>query len=170
MQRLIDVQLSCSTWGLRRVLKACRGLSPEQFTQPLDTGPPPGSVQAALAHAVEAMFYFADNFSGRQYQQRPRFKAGAATPDGLLTLLDEADGELRGAIQGFLFANEGNLDAPLRWSHSRETISAAVALAQVFDHATHHRVQAVHMLKKLGVAPLPQAFPLAWSPQEQDGT
>ena len=130
--------------------------------QPLDVGPPPGSLQGVLAHAIEAMLYFADNFSGRTYQERPHFEADSKTPQGLIALLAEADGELRGAVQGFLFANEGNLDAPVHWSFARRDISAAVALAQVFDHATGHRVQAVHMLKKLGVTPLPEAFPLEW--------
>jgi uncharacterized damage-inducible protein DinB len=162
MNRLIDVQLSCSAWGVRRVLEACRGLSSAWFTQPLDIGPPPGSLQSTFAHTIAAMFYFADNFSGRAYQERAHFNDNKATVDGLLMLLDEAEGELRGAVQGFLFANEDNLDAPLHWRYAKRDIPATVALAQVFDHTTHHRVQAVHMLRKLGVTELPEAYPLAW--------
>ncbi len=162
MNRLIDVQLSCSAWGVRRALEACRSLSSEQFNRPLDIGPPPGSLQSTLAHTIAAMFYFSDNFSGRKYQERAHFGDNKNAVDGLLILLDEAESELRGAVQGFLFANEDNLEAPLHWSYAKRDITAAVALAQVFDHATHHRVQAVHMLRKLGVTLLPDAYPLAW--------
>jgi uncharacterized damage-inducible protein DinB len=162
MNRLIDVQLACSAWGVRQAIEACAGLSSASFSQPLDVGPPPGSVQGALAHTIEAMFYFADNFSGRAYHERPHFQEAQRTVAGMQSLLAEAESELRGAIHGFLFANEDNLDAPVHWSYAKRDIPASLALAQVFDHATHHRVQAMHMLKKLGVSPLPEASPLDW--------
>ena len=37
-----------------------------------------------------------------------------------------------------------------------------------FAWGGQHRVQAAHMLRKLGVTPLPEAFPLAWTGEEID--
>lgn len=162
MNRLVETQIATSAWSVRQVIEACVALTPEQFNRPLGIGPPPQALQATLAHIIEAMFYFADNFAGREYQEPAHFAANQSTPQGLLGLLDEAERSMRDAIANFLAAVNDDFDAPVYWSGIERNISAAVALAQVFDHATHHRVQCVHMLSKLGVNPLPKAYPLEW--------
>ena len=160
MNKLIDVQLAASVWSLRQVLEPCRGLSEEQFNRPLDIGPPPHTLQSTLAHTIGAMFFFADNFDRKKFTPPPTFNARKTSIEGLRSLLDEAELALRSALDRFLQASGGDLDAPVFWPFGNTTISAAQALAQVFDHTTHHRVQCLHMLKKLGVSALPEAYPL----------
>lgn len=162
MNRLVEVQLVASAWSVRKVIEACGSLTHEQFNRPLGIGPPPQSLQGTLAHIIEAMFYFADNFAGREYQEPAHFAANQKTPAGLISLLDEATRLMRGAVDEFLASVNDDFDAPVRWTGIGRNISAALALAQVFDHATHHRVQCVNMLSKLGVDPLPEAYPLEW--------
>lgn len=161
--RLVAVQLDASAWGVRQVLEACRDLTPEQFNREHDIGPPPGSLQGTLAHIIEAMFYFADNFAGREYVEPPHFAAMQSTTAGLSQLLGEAEAAMRTSIEEFLRAARDDVDALVHWSGIKRDIPASIALAQVFDHATHHRVQCMHMLKRLGVTPLPEAYPLAFT-------
>ena len=162
MNRLVETQIAANAWGVRRVIDACQSLPAEQFTRSHDIGPPPGSLQGTLAHIIESMFYFADNFAGREYIEPPHFAALQRTPSGLRGLLSEAEAAMQTAIGDFLRASGEDFAAPVYWSGMKRDIAAAVALAQVFDHATHHRVQCVYMLKKLGVTPLPETYPLAW--------
>ena len=162
MNRLIDVQLAASVWSLRQVVEACRDLDEDRFNRPLGIGPPPQTLQATLAHIIESMFYFADNFAGREYREPAHFAANQSTPDGLISLLDEAARLLRDSIDEFLARVHDDFNAPVYWSGIERDIPAAQAFAQVFDHATHHRVQCVHMLSRLGVDPLPEAYPLEW--------
>ena len=162
MNELVRVMLAASAWGVRQAIEACDTLTPEQFAAAHGIGPPPGSLKETLAHTVDAMFYFADNFGGREYRERPHFVAGMHTPHGLLALLAEAEAELQGAVDDFLRRAGQGAMAPVHWSFMQRDIPFAVALAQVLDHATHHRVQCMHMLKRSGLESVPEAFPLEW--------
>jgi uncharacterized damage-inducible protein DinB len=161
---LIDTQLRHNEWAIRRLIEASRHLTPDQFDHAHDIGPPPGSLQGTLAHLIAGMFFFADNFNAREYLERPNFSTKATTPDGLTALLEEADGELRAAVTDFL-AEHDVLD-PLTWLVGDLTVTAATALAQVFNQGSHHRAQCIYMFKRLGM-PWPELWPLEWAAETQ---
>lgn len=117
----------------------------------------PGGVRENLAHTVEAMFFFADNFAGREYVERPGYAEGSKTLDGIAGLLEEAARELKAAMlaQG--------LGERVMWPNAEGgTMPAAAAVAQVFDHSTLHRAQCINMLKRLGVRPVPDLDPMSF--------
>lgn len=156
---IVSMQLEHNVWATRRLLEACRPLSRQQWEQNFDIGP--GSLAGTLSHIVEAMASFADCFAGKDCERRPDFAAGASTPDSLLSLLDEAGRALDDAIESLVLrhAERGSV----AWRSARGgKLPVPVALAQVFDHGTHHRAQCLNMLKRLGVEPLPRLDPIAF--------
>ena len=146
-----------TAWAIGQLLERSRGLPAARFDEDLGIGP--GSLRFNLAHTIEAMFFFADNFRGRAYEERPDFAALSGSIDGLSTLLARAAGELREAVGA---AAERGIPDRLPWpSSERGWMSGTAALAQAFDHATAHRAQCVNMLKRLGVPP-PDLDPMSF--------
>jgi uncharacterized damage-inducible protein DinB len=162
MDKILEIQMDASVWGVRRVLETCRALTPEQFNMPQGVGPDGGSLQSTLSHVIEAMFYIADNLDGLPYREPPELGREGRTPDGLLGQLEKAERRIRKSLDSALERSGGDLNTNVVWSYSKRNVPLGVAIAQIFDHNTHHRVQCVHMLKKLGVDPLPAAYPLEW--------
>lgn len=159
VRELVEEQLSASVWAVGEVIDRCRTLPPGHFHGALAVGP--GSLAETLWHIIDAMFYFADGFAGRAY-----FDVGLTTPhdtpDALRALLDRAEVELRRSIADRLVQRPGDA---VRLPAADREIPLASAIAQVFDHASYHRAQCAHMLKRLGafeppleVSPLDRAI------------
>ena len=159
MDRLAQAQLEHGRWATDQLLVRCRALTEDEFRRSFDIGP--GSLQATLAHVIEAMFYFADILSEKEYVERDGFQQEAATPDGLAVLLERADVELRNVLSSFFGSHSMSDEVP--WSGAACPVTADVALAQVFDHGTHHRAQCIHMLHRLGKLNSLEVHPLRWS-------
>jgi uncharacterized damage-inducible protein DinB len=154
----LKFSLAHSRWAMQRLLAASEQLSPAQFEQDMGIGP--GSLRATLAHVIEAMFFFADNFAGRPYHPRDDFDREAETIAGLRRLLARADAELR---RDMLAAAGGNPAQTVQWPNAESgTLPTPVAVAQVFDHACLHRTQCINMLKRLGVLPVLDLDPMSF--------
>lgn len=161
MAECVRFALEHNTWATRRVLEACRGLTPEQFAQDLSIGP--GSLRSTLAHVIEAMGYYADNFAGKKPDGRADHSERTRTVDGLVAMLTEADAKLRAAMGPMLENPPSASGARIVWpSIPTRAVSAWAAIQQVFDHGSHHRAQCLNMLKRLGVSPLPRVDPLTF--------
>lgn len=141
---LIEEQLGASVWALGRILDRCRSLTPEQFQRGLAIGP--GSLAETLWHMIDAMFYFADGFAGRPYVD-VALESRHDTPEALRALLDRAEDELRRSICTRL---DRSPCAPVRFPSADAEIPLITAIAQIFDHASYHRAQCIHQLKRLG--------------------
>jgi len=63
--RLVESQFEHTRWATDQLIARCRALTPEEFGRSFDIGP--GSLQATLAHVIDAMFYFADTLSVKEY-------------------------------------------------------------------------------------------------------
>ncbi len=156
---IVSMQIEHNVWATRRLIEACRPLTRQQWEQSFDIGL--GSLAATLSHVVEAMAYFADCFGGRTYERRHDFAVRAATPDGLLSLLDEAGRALDDAVESLVLRHAERGSVAWRGAPGGK-IPVPVALAQIFDHGTHHRAQCLNMLKRLGLEPLPHIDPIAF--------
>lgn len=155
---LLDFQLAHSAWALRELIRHARTLPAETIEQDLGIGP--GGVRENIAHVLEAMFFFADNFAARQWHERPTFAALSRSLDGLQELLDAASSELRDAVLGAIA--RGPADR-IPWPNADSgSMPAAAALTQMIDHATLHRAQCVNMLKRLGITPAPDLDPMTF--------
>lgn len=141
--------LAHHAWAISRLLDECERLTPEQFDRELGIGP--GSLRVNIAHTLEAMLFFADNFAGRDYIEPADLATLSASITGLRTLLDRAGAALRSSM---LAAAERGLGPTTHWPNAPQGVmSTPAAIAQVFDHAIAHRAQCINMLKRLGVPP-----------------
>lgn len=156
MDDLLHAQLDHNTWATRQIIDACRAIDGDTFTRNFDIGP--GSLQATIAHVIEAMLYFSATLRGDRYTQPAEFVQHAATADGLGKLLDDADRALHDAVATYL--DEHFTRDRIPWPDSDRTYPAATVLAQVFDHGTHHRAQCLNMLRQTGQVDLPALDPL----------
>jgi uncharacterized damage-inducible protein DinB len=155
---LIRFHLAHSTWAITQLLDAAGSLPTDTLEQNLDIGP--GGVRENIAHTIEAMFFFSDNFAGREYTEPAGFTERARTLPGLRSLLDEAAAKLKTTM---LTACEQGLAARVPWPNAEaKSLPAAAAIAQVFDHAALHRTQCINLLKRLGVRPVPDLDPLTF--------
>ena len=165
MDQLVRTQLAHNTWATQTIIDRCFQLPQGDFIRVFKIGP--GSLQATLEHVIECMFFFGDNFAGRykpsepfEYEPRPEIKAKSTTPAGLTELLAQADTEL--STSGARFLSTASLDAPVYWPNFEKHFAASHALAQVFDHGTHHRAQCLNMLRQLGIETTPEISPICW--------
>ena len=154
---LLELQLAHSTWALRELIR-CAGMLPADAIEQ-DLGIGPGGVRENIAHTVEAMFYFADNFAGTPWHEREDFATLSRSLDGLDRLLTRAAAELRDAVLGALFRGRDRVP----WENADSgSLPVAVALSQMIDHATLHRTQCINMLKRLGLTPVPDLDPMTF--------
>lgn len=159
LEDAITFSLAHAHWGLRSLIDAARPLPPAALEQDLGIGP--GGLRANLAHTIECVFFFAANLSGRHYEHPPEgFEARSATLDGLSSLLEQAQGELDAALRDY--TARGCPDT-VPWPNAPTgSLPAPAALAQIVDHAALHRTQAINILKRLGVSPLPDLDPMSF--------
>jgi uncharacterized damage-inducible protein DinB len=132
-------------WANRRILEACRGLSPDQLATEVEGTY--GSLDATLLHLVRAEVGYVHRLTGE-----PRLLAREAPNPGLdrlLELLDRTGTTLEEVAAGLdpsriieIVTEEGNLSVP-----------AFVVLLQAINHATDHRSQVATILTQLGVTP-----------------
>lgn len=158
-ESLLQTQLDHNLWSTKRLLEHCEAMPLEAYRTRVDIGL--GALDRTLAHLVDALFYFADVFNGRSYHQRMVVK-NALTPRDLIKPLELADGALRDALASYLAMRSftDRLEFP---AGSGEFVPAGVAVAQIFDHASHHRAQCIHMLKRLRALDGLTVDPLRWA-------
>lgn len=155
---LVRFHLAHSHWAIDQILDHLEALPSEAINRDMGIGP--GSLCENIAHTLEAMFFFADNFAGREYVEREGFSARAATVAGLRGLLVNAQRELS---ESMLAALGRGLGERVQWPNAEAgTLPSAAAVAQVFDHAVLHRTQCINMLKRLGVTPVPDLDPMTF--------
>lgn len=155
---LVRFQIAHSAWALRQIIRHAKALPVEATARDLGIGP--GSLRANVAHTIEAMLYFAENFAGREHVEPAEFAAESGSLDGLDRLLGRASASLRESMLGACAREQG---ASVPWPNAEGgSLPAAVAIAQVVDHPTLHRAQCVNMLRRLGVAPVPDLDPMTF--------
>lgn len=155
---LVQLQLDHNAWATRQIIDAARPLPPGAVDTELGIGP--GPLRATVEHIIEAMFFFASNFAGTEYQEPSDFQSKSKSLDGLTELLERSAQELNRSMLSLV--ERAGAGAAVAWPTSHHgSLPAFAAIAQVFDHGSHHRAQCKNMLKRLGVADLPETDPLS---------
>lgn len=157
LKSLADVQLSHSAWSIERVLEACQKLPEPAFAEPFEIGE--GSLQAVLAHVLEAMGFFADVFDEKyrpgepfDWSEPPGFAERTRTASGQMSLLAEYGPSQRRA--GLELLQRRGADGFVWWPNAERHVPVSVSIAQVVDHTSYHRAQCNNMLRRVGVEPL----------------
>lgn len=165
----LDILLRHDAWATREVLRACSGLTDEQWHRRFEIGP--GSLHDALTHVVGAMLRWADRIDGPPTELRPSIEGLARrTPAELLALLEAAESGLAASADRARARGLGTeFEVTLAGRTHRFTLGAA--LVHVTTHGMHHRAQCLNMLRHLG-APgisdrLPEIDPLDWQLQAE---
>lgn len=174
----LDILLKHDRWGTRRVLEVCETLSAAEFSRPFDIGP--GSLHDTLVHVVGAMRRWGDRLRGRALRpaiDRPPRNAGMASEYRVRT--PREIGELLEPAADDLWEIAAELRAPggdglgkvieVEFNQTRYQFTCGAALVHVTTHGTHHRVQCLNMLKRLGVSPLPEVMAVDWQAEVETG-
>ena len=137
----------------QRVLEKVRGLSAEQYAQPMGIGH--GSIDRTLTHIVASEWYYVQRLLGREvppyeqwtirWEEPPPFAAREAA------WTKQAD-ETRAAIESVRDWLE-----PIEYRVTTDdgrrvivTASASDIITQLALHEVHHRAQVMNMLTRLG--------------------
>lgn len=151
-------------WARERLLGLAAGLADDQLDRPFEMGE--GSLRATVYHLWAAEYGWLNRWqpqTGLTYDaechgESPaeigrRFRETAAARDAFLGRLDDA-----GLAATFTFTNKKGITS---------TFSIGDTMLHVCNHGTHHRAQAINMLRRLGVeTPKPGIDYILWRLQE----
>jgi uncharacterized damage-inducible protein DinB len=159
---LLDRLLEHDRWTTAKLLDLCRPLTDEQLDHPFDIGH--RSLRAPLDHLIFNVEVWSGLMSGR-ITARADVRHGETSVAALDDRLDRAAAELS-AVSHAVRDRQG-------WDESWIDIldtppverTYGGAIAHVITHSMHHRAQALHMLRALGVANVPESDVLSWEAQ-----
>lgn len=141
-------------WARDRQLEACASLTEEEFRRPL--GSSFTSVQATLAHMVEAEWVWSERWYGRSTtkQQTDRFASqGLSTRQSIKERWRPVEDSVRSYITGL---QAERLKQELRYTNQegkRWVYPLWQALFHLINHQTYHRGQVTTLLRQLGATP-----------------
>ena len=165
---LLDRLLGHDAWTTRRLLTLAGTLDDTALDRGFDVGH--GTLRATLEHVVRNMEVWTDLMAGVPVRDRPAADDTAArSPAGLAARLDRAAKDLARVARDI--AGRGAWD--ITWLDvlddppTRKTYGGA--LAHVITHSMHHRAQAIHMLRRLGVPDVPEGDVLSWEKEVAGG-
>ena len=139
------------SWANERACNACEPLTPEQFTQHIESSFP--SIRDTLAHIMGAQWIWLERFHGRN-------PTGLPAADSFADLMS-----LRGrwsVVRNDLLAyinelSEDDLGHPFEYRNFKGSLfrdSPGPVLLHLANHGTYHRGQVTTMLRQLGAKPV----------------
>ncbi len=156
---ILDRLLGHDAWTTEAVLRCCAALSDEALDRPLGVGL--GTVRATFSHIVKNMEYWTDLIAERPVRPHPPSPGTQSVPL-LLSRLTAASHDLAATSRALLRA--GRLDDTFTDSPDSDgaRFSFGGAIVHVITHSMHHRAQILLMLRRLGIADLPEGDVLSW--------
>ena len=150
----LDVLLAHDAWATEQVLQAGRGLTDEQLDRPFEIGF--GTLRATLIHMIDAGGGWHAALTGTNDYQPLDPKA---------SIDDVARRHASVAAAFATFCKTGSVADVLHATRGTRAITVPRGLiaTHFLTHGTHHRAQAVNMLRHLGVRPLPQTSVMQWA-------
>ncbi|MEZ6241582.1 MAG: DinB family protein [Phycisphaerales bacterium] len=151
----VEILLAHNHWATRNILDACTKLSDAELDKPFEMGV--GSLRATMTHLLGALRGWGDLLADREQRERLE-KSGPYSPVQLLELLDEIAADVLES------AESHPVDEIVTGERAGKTYSftRGAVLTHVTTHGMHHRAQALNMLRRLGVDPLPPSSVMEW--------
>lgn len=158
---LLDRLLRHDAWTTGQLLSICESLDDERLDRDFDIGH--RTLRRTLDHIIRNM----EVWSGLMAEVAIADDADRTIP-GLRRRLDRSADRL--AIVARRVARENawdetwvdHLDDPPRRK------SYGDAIAHILTHSMHHRAQALHLLRRVGVTSLPEGDVFSWARQARD--
>jgi uncharacterized damage-inducible protein DinB len=155
---LLDRLLGHDAWTTRQLLLLSQGLTDEQLDREFDIGH--RTLRATLLHIIRNVEVWSDLLAGRPVPVDPSEQRSVSA---LLTRLDRAAANLA-TVARAVAARHGWDE---RWIDPLDGIEKTYGggIAHVITHSMHHRAQVLYLLRRLGVAGLPEGDVLSWEQQ-----
>ncbi len=143
------------TLARQRIFNQARSLTPEQYTREYPIGP--GTLAKVLTHTYIAEYYYIERLELRDLLSYDQWPIRDDNPPSFATL--EAVWTRQAETTRAALACERNWAAPITYrvttDEGREEIITALPtdiVTQLILHETHHRAQAINILRHLGFA------------------
>src|ERR1700722_13448888 len=153
----LEILLAHDRWETAQILKACEGLTDEQFQQKFEMGW--GSLHDTTTHILGAMQSWTSTLAEKERGPRLEEDGQRRKPADLQKLLDSTAAALAAEAHR---KPVSDLVSRVRDGKTFEFTRAAV-LTHVATHSMHHRAQCLNMLRQLGVKPLPRSSVTEWT-------
>ncbi len=136
-------------WAQEKMLASTGGLAAGQLDQPFPIGP--GSLRKAMQHVHDAERVWVQRCS----EQGSATPAPAIEGEPISAIRRRASETARQRQELLASLNDQALDRDISYVRAGQPQSMPLRdiLLQVCNHAMHHRAQAIHMLRHLGVNP-----------------
>lgn len=155
---LLDRLLGHDAWTTRRLLLLCEGLQDAALDREFDVGL--RTLRRTFHHVIRNVEVWSDLMAGA-----PVRADGDASVAALLARLERAAADF--SRLAYDVAQRGAWDAKftdtLDVPPAEKTFGGGIA--HLLTHGMHHRAQAIHMLRRLGVAGVPEGDALSWERQ-----
>jgi uncharacterized damage-inducible protein DinB len=148
----LDILLAHDRWATSQLLGAAQSLSDSQLDQHFEIGL--GSLRATLMHIIDVQRLWTESLNGKE----GNFQNEKLSIQEMIQRHEKAAAELDAAAHGTPLDVEFNQS----WKGTRYSFPRAGVLMHVLMHGTHHRAQALNMMRHLGVSPLPPSSVLQW--------
>jgi uncharacterized damage-inducible protein DinB len=150
----LAILLGYNRWATALLLDLCRRIPDEKFHQAFDMGC--GTLHDTFGHTIGAMLRWVDRIYERDIRpsiekpQQPGGEKPRRTPEQFLEILDRADRELREVVA---WSRDKGLDTTVNLTFGEKsfTFTRGVAIMHILNHGTHHRAQAMNMLRRVNV-------------------
>lgn len=157
---LLDRLLQHDAWTTRQLLVLCNELSDAQLDREFDIGH--RTVRKTLWHIIDNLEIWTALMADQQGPPQDFTRTVDSWTYEMLGRLDFAASEL--AVVAHAVAQRDGWDE--RWLDTLDNPPVEKtyggAIAHVITHSMHHRAQVLYMLKKLGLADLPEGDVLSW--------
>jgi uncharacterized damage-inducible protein DinB len=150
----IEILLGHNRWANGEILRACGGLSEEEFHRRFDIGP--GSLHDTMSHVVGAIFRWSDRIAGVPLRPSIEGRKGPGDASPMTRRTPAALVDLNAAACADFAATVAKVRPAFaevrQWTLGGEThrFNVAAAVIHVTNHGMHHRAQCMNMLKRLG--------------------
>lgn len=158
---LLDRFLGHDARTTRRLLLLCQNLTDEQLDREFDIGH--RTVRATFQHIIRSVKVWSDLMAGRLVTPKQAAQPQDQSVTALMVRLHRAAANLAEISRAV--AERDGWDE--RFVDPLDGIEKSYggSIAHILTHSMHHRAQLLYLLRRLGVAGLPEGDVLSWEQQ-----